>query len=276
MRKPRKVYKYFDFAPDNSELKKRECNGSLECLSIDRANSIKALRGRYVWASKPTSFNDPFDCQRRMSSKITREVYIRTGLAMGYGRTTIYKACELMFDARGHLTEVGLETINGLVDKAYQLTAAHGVVCFTTTPVNELMWSHYSDSHRGFCLEFDLDLAPTWKKFLMGVEYVANNVLPQITLEDVLRGLNGGPGALQLILAKSKNWKYEREWRLVLEHGNCEVAYPEEALTGVIFGKNIDDDNVRLLTKIIPAGEGRVHYSCQPSDKHFKYHLVKI
>jgi hypothetical protein len=45
MRKPRKVYKYFDFAPDNSELKKRECNGSLECLSIDRANSIKALRG---------------------------------------------------------------------------------------------------------------------------------------------------------------------------------------------------------------------------------------
>ena len=30
-----------------------------------------------------------------------------------------------------------------------------GVACFTTELNNILMWSHYADGHKGFCLEFD-------------------------------------------------------------------------------------------------------------------------
>lgn len=276
MRKPKKLYKYFSFAVGPSGISAKDCNGSLSCADINRSNSIKALRGRYVWASKPLSFNDPFDCQRRMSTKITREVYIRAGLAMGYKRSKMLAASKLMFNKFGKLTSIGVETMAMQIEKVYRKTCEHGVVCFTTTPVNELMWSHYSDCHTGFCLEFDMAMISEWRKNLMAVSYVADNRLPKVGVKDVLGGLKGDSTTLQLILAKSKHWRYEQEWRMVFETGNFALPYPDEVLTGIIFGKNITSENKALLCELAPMTEYRQHYQCDTSDTHFLYNLIKV
>lgn len=41
--------------------------------------------------------------------------------------------------------------------KLQQLYHSHGVLCFTQAPDDLQMWNKYGDSHRGCCIEFELD-----------------------------------------------------------------------------------------------------------------------
>jgi len=83
------------------------------------------------------------------------------------------------------------------------------------------MWSHYSDNHKGFCLEFDTKYAPfhhfeppltyidaTSHPLLIPVKYKKD--YPKISL----RELNEKDGVVQVLrpLAerKWKNWRYEK------------------------------------------------------------------
>ena len=276
MRKPRKVYKYFDFAPDNSELKKRECNGSLECLSIDRANSIKALRGRYVWASKPTSFNDPFDCLKRFSSNLTRENFIRLYHAKGRSKAEILAMAKAFFGVNSTLTALGREHVQCMIEKAYEQCSNHGVVCFSKDPLSELMWGHYAASHTGFCLEFTTTQPHAWSRLLRKVNYSRSNRLPNIEFKDLVDEEAGSERVNQLILSKSRLWAYEKEWRIVLERGNEKLDYKEESLTGVIFGMNISDENRRMLESLAPITTFRKHYVCERSESFYKFKLVEV
>lgn len=45
-----------------------------------------------------------------------------------------------------------------------------GVVCLSEHGDDILMWSHYSDGHQGFCLEFDRERLEAWK-FCQPVDY---------------------------------------------------------------------------------------------------------
>ncbi|HTI69374.1 MAG TPA: DUF2971 domain-containing protein [Candidatus Limnocylindria bacterium] len=78
-----------------------------------------------------------------------------------------------------------------------------GVVCFSETHRNNLMWSHYSDSHRGFAIEFDRR-ADFLKALFLKVEY-----------SDKRPCVVSSPDE-QILATKSAEWRYEREWRLVM------------------------------------------------------------
>src|SRR5262245_61537973 len=45
--------------------------------------------------------------------------------------------------------EFSKHMMNGILDSM-------SIVCFSAKRDDNLMWSHYSDSHRGICLEFDV------------------------------------------------------------------------------------------------------------------------
>ena len=45
-----------------------------------------------------------------------------------------------------------------------------GILCFSEHCDDILMWSHYSDGHKGFCLEFDRERLEAWK-FCRPVDY---------------------------------------------------------------------------------------------------------
>ena len=96
------------------------------------------------------------------------------------------------------------------------------------------MWSHYADGHRGICLEFDRgnDLIGTTQQ----VKY--RKTYPEWTNPYEM------PDPLDLILTKSEEWWYEREWRIVatpldgpLKICNADfVRLPDGALTAIIVG----------------------------------------
>lgn len=69
------------------------------------------------------------------------------------------------------------------------------------------MWSHYSNSHTGFCIAFDADKPLKLSSSLGKVLY--DNVYPEINLFD-----NSTKNFLRFFITKSNDWEYEAEYRI--------------------------------------------------------------
>lgn len=98
------------------------------------------------------------------------------------------------------------------------------VSCFTESPYSMLMWAHYANSHKGFCIEYEIP--PYTEPYI----HLYHNLMPVIysderisILDQCLRSLQP-PGLTGDILwdifkygllMKSMNWKYQNEWRLI-------------------------------------------------------------
>ncbi|SRR5712692_2659554 len=75
-----------------------------------------------------------------------------------------------------------------------------GMLCFSEHWKNPVLWSHYSDRHRGFCLGFDTD-----ERFITPIQYVRKRT--------PLKTPPTPDTAQQLLFTKYLDWKYEEEWR---------------------------------------------------------------
>lgn len=97
------------------------------------------------------------------------------------------------------------------------------IACFTTTPFSQLMWGHYANEHKGFCLEYTLDQEDVNQELwanLRPVIYCKHRYpITQVLLDSQNQNhtkesmrdvyLNGA-------LRKSFDWAYQNEWRLLL------------------------------------------------------------
>ena len=103
------------------------------------------------------------------------------------------------------------------------------VCCFCENSKSTLMWSHYADSHRGFCIEYpmgNLPPADLRRRLLFPVVY--SHVLFDAT-SILERGVAGGFNnlfPLATCLQKNVDWSYEKEWRLIFAGGVVKDASP--------------------------------------------------
>jgi hypothetical protein len=126
------------------------------------------------------------------------------------------------------------------------------VLSLSANPVSILMWSHYSNSHQGFCIEYDFGrLSPHdlirrlcfpvlyRRKMTNATRYMAN------TGATDFNNLFGQ----YLCLLKSAGWAYEREWRIVHAIGaaqaNREIAMPKPS--SIILGSSAKPDDVKTM-----------------------------
>ena len=104
------------------------------------------------------------------------------------------------------------------------------IACFSEKHDNLLMWSHYADSHRGFCIEYDLKLLNLNSDILSHIYPVLyHNQRESFPIKDIIesmRELNDSiyknevcdinvDKLLTLFTVKGLDWKYEREWRVI-------------------------------------------------------------
>ena len=97
-----------------------------------------------------------------------------------------------------------------------QVSRRFGIVSFTRTYRDPLMWSHYTSDASGFVVGYDTDRLfdlPGWGSNLRPVDYT--NQVPRIQEMNAL-GIPEAP-LLTILSRKSKHWRYEKEWRLIIE-----------------------------------------------------------
>ncbi|HIR36887.1 MAG TPA: DUF2971 domain-containing protein [Candidatus Limisoma gallistercoris] len=116
-----------------------------------------------------------------------------------------------------------------------------------TFPCNELLWAHYANSHKGFCIEYDLDKLSNYSSCVFDVE----NVI-EVTYESERPSVSEVDNMSQIqkkvFGTKSLAWKYENEIRIVFEKSG-EKIIPDNAIMGIYFGLRITLEDRRDIIK---------------------------
>jgi hypothetical protein len=150
-------------------------------------------------------------------------------------------------------------------DNVKEFSEKRGVSCFSEDNADLLMWSHYGENHKGFCLEFDTSYFSKFSK----VKYSAT--MPIFDPLPVLKHDLEDNDFMSIFSTKSLSWSYEKEWRLLHAEANKFYHYPREALTGVYFGPEIDEAALEIICLILQGQNERVlFWKGSRNSKNFK------
>lgn len=198
-----------------------------------------------LWAAKPATFNDPFDCFPYVDLSGTYDealAYIDLRIARTGRKVTREKRREL---AR-QIHKKGLGSLDPEASKAAWLQSVDqfGIISLSEECTNILMWSHYAKNHTGVCLEFGTEQPPT-----MAVAPVCYQAA-----RPKFRPLEANRSNLmeRLLLQKADIWSYEREWRhFRVKEGAGKTPFPPSALKSVIVGAAVAEEFERDLKDLI-------------------------
>lgn len=201
-----------------------------------------------------SSFNDPFELRPRIlpnQSPADRIVYESDVRRRRFKHAPNSQWLPARSLARARASSP--DNLRRMVDTHRQ---EYGFISLTEACDSLLMWAHYSDSHRGYCLEFSLT-ANDWKRDFMPFKVEYSSARPRIPTSLLLRSPNRLSEAERsqlvraMFLTKSNEWSYEREWRVLSESSNSKVDIRPSALTAVILGANMAANDRRFIARTV-------------------------
>jgi hypothetical protein len=227
---------------------------------------------RNIYLTDCTTFNDPFECRPMLTfhqSSLKREIFLKQ-LAKDRFPTADKRALKRLIAAKKPLL-----TDQDTLRKVYNaFISTIGIYCVSEKNNDLLMWSHYSDSHRGLCLEFDASTEETlfWEAFkvIYQEDYPTVNIMDIGKAEEFRKAL----------LTKSTHWKYEEERRILKtkqEGGPGHYQFSPELLTGVILGTLMSDRNKEIVMSWIQGYPTRIAlYQAKLNDRRYQLDIVNI
>ena len=178
-------------------------------LSVGR-DSLDIFRRGRLWFSDPGRFNDPFDIlpafkkqgeRLRAVLESDREQAYWSDFSLAGGRAAFLKATDPM------LEQILAKRLRKLQAKFHRdLCKRFWVTCLSELHKRLLMWSYYGDCHRGICVGLNPRYIPVPpdKGYRRKVSYRRKRVAFDPS------------NAARIALSKAREWKHEREWRLVM------------------------------------------------------------
>jgi hypothetical protein len=175
-----------------------------------------SIEKNYFWGSNFDQLNDP--CETLISSdkfKSLTKTFVK--LINKNSESELQKVHEALDNVINRGKEIGI----------YSLSASYN---------DELLWAHYANSHKGFCIEYDLDMLlesyPTDKVYSFPIKY--SKKPPEVSVSD-LSDKEGITIVKKLAGNKSKKWDYEKEYRIITDKSG-EHAYDFRAVKAIYFG----------------------------------------
>jgi hypothetical protein len=146
------------------------------------------------------------------------------------------------------------------IDNWYHLQRnQYGISCFSKTPNEPLMWSHYADKHSGICLIYDKrelmqSLNDSSFQFdCLAVNYKKRPLLELIEINEEVTFMSSE----HVLISKDSKWQYEQEVRFIAKFedknnftGRSFTTY-HSALRGIIYGANIGNDDLDAVSYIL-------------------------
>jgi hypothetical protein len=125
------------------------------------------------------------------------------------------------------------------------------ITCFSKTPYEPLMWAHYSDKHQGICYCFDKnDILDKLTYRFSDIRY--SNMLPKLNFFDGLTNIELlKPQIEEIVLTKSDNWAYEKEFRFYTESDSAVHNFNPKSLLGVVLGTRIKEEEEEEIKNLI-------------------------
>jgi len=214
----------------------------LTCYSFRNCSKFlfQSLVNGTLNLSSPTTFNDIFDCPiiELMNndddiSKLIREAYLR-----GIKVACFVKNEKLPYSNDTLDAPITNDKKNKRDKKEY---------------LNELMWSHYADSHNGICLKYKFPSEVTttghdknYVAYFKDVEYISD--LKKYSKQDSINTKDA-------FFAKGKSWKYENELRFLYynpTNRDNHVSLPiSNCIEAVYFGVKCSEKDKQTIKRIL-------------------------
>lgn len=144
-----------------------------------------------------------------------------------------------------------------------------GVISFTESYNNLLMWSHYADEHKGIVVEFDHDILNAHFNKRLDLNKPIERVLYNRERHETL------PRAIspkRNLLTKSDDWIYEKEHRIITKVSNADYFFINEDAYEYML-EFYDENYIELLE--IERYKGKIklsinHQACYLMDQQEK------
>jgi hypothetical protein len=220
-------------------------------------NSLKLLINGEFWFGIPKNQNDPFEGKflinkyTKVPSDSMLNFFYRTEEFILKGKSISEKIIEIENDY-----SIFSEDLYKVLEKRTQ--ECYGITCFSYLPDDILMWSHYANANKGFCIEFDQKALVSsynkikWMISFKKVKYHKNLVRADLIIE---KNKISFKNEKEIMFQKLKNWKYEKEARLIAifnkNNSNRNIKFNKEVIKGIIFGERMSLDDKKTIKKII-------------------------
>jgi len=263
-------------------------------FSFPTEHSLKNIQDRALFCRHYTALNDPFEFWANINRGTPdKEKETRRFLAAA-------KLWGFTEDNLDFCLEDSEEYFDSVVD--YQpdfpiLFDNSRITCFGTDPSNLLLWSHYADGLRGFCVVYDpkfltnaednciiesvkyLTKPPVIDSFLYAVAYDQYEYHMMAIEELRTKDEKGEARSYQHVANKAfkfmqstwkkafatkpVEWAYEQEKRLLVHSRNNNqeplfFQYPVKALREIIIGERMPDEYKSKLLKIVGEHYGEL------------------
>lgn len=211
---------------------------------------IDNLKNDTIWLSTLKEYNDPFENRVSIDFEGVADSYLK----MDPKTVALMRLKHI--DKNHPLYKAGIDDIKARGEKLQESLSMKKLrvftACFCEEKSSLLMWAHYANSHKGFCIGYKFE--DIIKKF--GI-----NILPVIYSEEysVIRSYEMFVDYDEFFLdewrSKSIEWSYEKEWRLVGDYRKNE-PYEKGQVADMVkpyniyMGVNIDTEVRNQLMKI--------------------------
>lgn len=222
---------------------------------------IKQLEEGKLYLSNPKKFNDPFDLRLSIQDisdrafemddfqKVINFIYQNELISKHY---ILNEKIENYIDCIFSQSIFNPGDLGELCSMIKDHVLTFGVQCFSLDCNIPLQWAHYSNSHTGFCIEYNFrkkDFVYENKGFATyDVSYT--NKLPRVCISEVL--LTPHQAIEKLLATKTLDWAYEQEIRIVnFEKQDQSVDMPTGlSIKSLIAGVNMCHDHLILLRQV--------------------------
>jgi hypothetical protein len=208
---------------------------------------LKQITHDEVKFSPPAEFNDPFDCKPIFNLESSKREATKTFQYSLKKFSPEMSRKERREKGRTNAKPSNINNVRESIKDQYFDSIRHkvGVYCLSTAWNNILMWSHYSDNHRGVCLEYNaMD-----RFFCDAFEVIYSEDRPKVY---GMQKVDQSDQLENALLTKSTLWKYEQEWRMIYyRKGPGIYKIPHDLLTKIIFGVSATAETIDRVLKAV-------------------------
>lgn len=203
--------------------------------------ALEDIRNNTITLAHPSTFNDPMDTFLLRWNKYLQE----------QSTNIIEKRLHMLYQkVYDHIKVRCFVRTEGLPrdDKGQLRSKLQNV-----EDINPLMWAHYSNNHKGFCIKYKLPggvVRNHYKESLTWSRIGNVNYLPEMKLSSKNNTL------WDALFAKHDVWKYEKEVRLIHYDPECDdnfksISISENCIEDIYLGLKCSDENKETMKQIL-------------------------
>ena len=266
---------------DTLEIQSKECiklkSKYISSMSFykyysTKEHNIKAFENDELYLSRAQDFNDPFDCY--FESK--------------------FSGCIKKVLMKNKNSSNFIEDIFKIVREFF--FSKMGVACLSTDGESSLMWAHYAENSKGFCVEYKFDKNFQNSNYaradisLMPVIYSAEPFYKTFKFLYYFNPNKLHKFLYKNLLFKGDDWKIEKEWRIIHNVFGCEetrkrkikMPFPKAIYLGINMDQLLKE---KLINAVIDKNNANPNekpievYQChltQSSGFKFKYDKIDL